>query len=257
MLVSLDAFTGIILDPRIRDWVLLPIFFVMILQGILRQYVSVLLTDRKRTSAESVEQNSLLRRSQMLRAHAHFLPSSAFRMRKRYLIEKEFRPRTSTTEGATPPNPMQDPFAMVGMLKQNMAMIVPNMLLMAWVSYFFSGFVLVRLPFGVGENFKSMLQRGISLNSLDVSYVSSLSWYLIILFGLRGLFSLILGGNNAAADSTKMMEDQMSGGGMQAQPPQQLYNTEKTELEIVDHEWGVPSAEYRLLGETPPAIRYS
>jgi hypothetical protein len=32
---------------------------------------------------------------------------------------------------------------MMGMMKQNMAMIVPNMLLMGWVSYFFAGFVLV------------------------------------------------------------------------------------------------------------------
>jgi len=49
------------------------------------------------------------------------------------------------------------------MMKQNMAMVVPNMALMAWVSYFFSGFVLVRLPFRVGENLKPMLQRGIML----------------------------------------------------------------------------------------------
>ena len=103
---------------------------------------------------------------------------------------------------------------MVGMMKQNMAMIVPNMLMMGWVSFFFSGFVLVKLPFTLTDRFKSMLQRGVGLSSLDVSYVSSLSWYFINLFGLRGLFALVLGSDSGALDNAEMMAQQMQGGGM-------------------------------------------
>lgn len=66
------------------------------------------------------------------------------------------------------------------------------MLSMAWVSYFFSGFVLVKLPFPLTDSFKSMLQQGVFIPNLDSSYVSSLSWYFINLFGVRGLLSLFL-----------------------------------------------------------------
>lgn len=99
------------------------------------------------------------------------------------------------------------------MMKQNMMTVLPNMLMMGWVSYFFSGFVLVKLPFGLTDRFKSMLQRGIFLNSLNVSYVSSLSWFFINLFGLRGVFSLVLGSDNTAVDNPDaMMQAQMQMG---------------------------------------------
>jgi len=197
-----------------------------------------------------------------------------FECEKPFFVQKAFRDRSSSSsddsnpnstnesnETSNPPNPcgnnpwfgggggenpMQDPFAMVGMMKQNMAMIIPNMLLMAWVSYFFSGFVLVKLPFGSTDRFKTMLQRGIFLRSLNPSYVSSLSWYFINLFGLRGLFSLILGDNNVT-DNAKMMQEQMTGSNMQQMDFNQLFSTEKTELEIIQHEFSVSTAESRLL----------
>ncbi|GMH20120.1 hypothetical protein Nepgr_021961 [Nepenthes gracilis] len=59
---------------------------------------------------------------------------------------------------------------------------------------------------------RSMLQTGIDLSTVDVSYVSSRSWYFLNLFGLRGLFSLILGEENAMDDTQRMM--QMGGFGM-------------------------------------------
>jgi hypothetical protein len=43
---------------------------------------------------------------------------------------------------------------MMGMLKSQMLMIVPQMASMAWVSYFFSGFVVGKLPFSLTQRFK-------------------------------------------------------------------------------------------------------
>jgi hypothetical protein len=41
-----------------------------------------------------------------------------------------------------------------------------------------------------------MLQRGIETAEMDVSWVSSLSWYFLNLFGLQNVFGLILGQDN-------------------------------------------------------------
>jgi hypothetical protein len=241
------------LDPAIRNWVLLPIFSVMFMQGIIRAYITTILTDNKKPSGETLIQAQLLSRSQRLRHNAAFIPPAAFKMRKAFFVQKAFRDKSKDTpEGGTPEPPQlpqQDPLAMMGMMKQNLAMIVPNMLLMGWVSYFFSGFVLLKLPFGLTDSFKSMLQRGISLKSLDVSYVSSISWYFINIFGFRGLFTLILGSKGSgAADGSRMMQQQMQMNPMAGQvDPNAVFSAERTELEIVKHEWVVPEAENRLL----------
>ena len=53
-------------------------------------------------------------------------------------------------------------------------------------------------------------KRGIELQSLDVTYISSLSWYFLNFFGLRGVFSLCLGQNEL--DDSQLMQQQMAMG---------------------------------------------
>ena len=100
-----------------------------------------------------------------------------------------------------------------------------------------------------------MLQRGIGLQSLDVSYVSSLSWYFLNLFGLRGVFDLVLG--DSALDETKIMQQQMTMGMGQPGAPDvtKLFATERTEVEITQHDFAVAGAEWRLVGKQLPASR--
>ena len=52
------------------------------------------------------------------------------------------------SQGQAPANPMSDPAGMdqmMNMLKGNMAMIVPQTLIMGWINAFFSGFVISEL----------------------------------------------------------------------------------------------------------------
>ena len=60
-----------------------------------------------------------------------------------------------------------------------------------FVNYFFAGFILGKVPFRLSPSFRPMLQRGIDLPSLDVTYFTSLSYYILLLFGFQGVFRII------------------------------------------------------------------
>ena len=139
-----------------------------------------------------------------------------------------------------------DPNMAMDMMKKNLSMIIPQTLTFAWVNFFFSGFVAAKIPFPLTQRFRSMLQNGIDLSSVDVSYVSSRSWYFLNLFGLRGLFSLILGEENAVDDAQRMMQTQMAMqmGGFGSDPAKTL-GAEKDGLDLVQHEWVLPKLEQR------------
>jgi hypothetical protein len=84
--------------------------------------------------------------------------------------------------------------AMMDMMKGNITFMIPNIAMMTFVSHFFSGFVCLKVPFSMPSNhFKLMLQRGVDLSTLNVSYVSSLCWYFLGTFCLHGVNMLLLG----------------------------------------------------------------
>lgn len=171
------------------------------------------------TLAESRERLGLIR-GVNLRNNASVLSKESFEMRKNYLVsayQSGAFLKDPASRGQPPANPMTDPAgmeAMMGMMKGNMMMMIPQTLIMSWINAFFSGFVicrsylicfwkgseltrvLVKLPFPLTIRFKSMLQSGVMTRDLDVRWVSSLSWYFLNLFGLQSVFGFILGSDN-------------------------------------------------------------
>lgn len=261
----------LVLDSRIRDWVLIPVVVVMFLFGILRHYVMVMLRPSSKTAVQAVlsrvaqqqeessenratrlmdpvpvndtvRRSQLLTRARLLRENGHHLPRHAFERRRHEmcnerngLLREEI---PSAGSGALALSNMADPTKMVDMMKGNFATIIPNIVMLGWVSYFFAGFVIAKFPFPLTGRFRGMVQRGVdNIQDLDVTYVTSASMYFLILFGLRGLLSLILGEN--AADDAQLMQQQqqqmMAMGGGAGPDMSKLFAQERENLELVKH----------------------
>ncbi|CAL5063607.1 unnamed protein product [Urochloa decumbens] len=234
----------LVLDTAIRDWVLIPLSVVMVLIGVLRYFVSKLM--RSPASSPSpdpklVREGQVVIRARNLRSNSQFIPAKAFKARKVYYTNEENGLLHVPKEDAQKAQAamFSDPNMAMDMMKKNLSMIVPQTLTFAWVNFFFSGFVAAKIPFPLTQRFRGMLQNGIDLSTVDVSYVSSRSWYFLNLFGLRGLFSLILGEENATDDAQKMMQ---MGGGMGFNPTMSL-GAEKDSLDIIQHDWALPKME--------------
>ncbi|RMZ78031.1 hypothetical protein DV737_g4069, partial [Chaetothyriales sp. CBS 132003] len=247
--------------PQNPYWILLPITVVMILTGVLRHYATVLLQSPPKppsSLAESRERSNLIRGTNLRTNASAALTKSSFDARKEYLIDNykkgTFLKGGPESQGQGAPNPMSDPAAMdgmMGMMKGNMAMMIPQTLIMSWINAFFAGFVILRLPFPLTIRFKSMLQSGVMTRDLDVRWVSSLSWYFLCLFGLQGVFIFILGNENAASQ----MAQQMAQANPQAnvnpfgpgQDPDKMFKAEAENLEVAEYYSILAGAEDRLL----------
>jgi len=195
----------LMLDPSIRDWVLIPIGIIMFFMGILRNNVTKMMRKDVPAKLEQVQHNNQLMRARRLRANAAYIPQHGFNSRKVYFCAKDGGILMQKFEAVNPMAAMQDPNVMMNMMQGNMAMMVPQMAMMGIVNYFFSGFVLGKIPFPLTPSFKGMLQRGIALTTLEPSYVTSMSWYFLVMFGMRGLYSIVLGAG-AETDDTRLMQ---------------------------------------------------
>ncbi|XP_071484804.1 ER membrane protein complex subunit 3-like [Diadema antillarum] len=240
----------LLLDPNIRIWVVLPIVFITFFVGIIRHYVSLLLASQKKVDLQKVGDSQALMRSRLLRENGKYLPRKSFLMRKHFFNDEEIGFFKTQKREGPPPNPMADPSMMTDMLKGNLTNILPMIVIGGWINWTFSGFVITKVPFPLTLRFKPMLQRGVELASLDASWVSSASWYFLNVFGLRSVYSLILGENNAA-DQARLMQQQMNQGMAMSPDPAKAFKAEWEALEIADHRWALSNVEEELIGRTP------
>ncbi|CAB3251968.1 unnamed protein product [Arctia plantaginis] len=239
--------TELLLDPNIRLWVFLPIVIITFLVGIVRHYVSIILSSQKKIELLQVQDSQVMIRARLLRENGKYLPKQSFAMRRHWFNNEETGYFKVQKRAATSQNPMTDPGMMTDMLKGNVTNVLPMIVIGGWINWMFSGFLTTKVPFPLTLRFKPMLQRGVELAYLDASWVSSASWYFLNVFGLRTIYALVLGENNAA-DQSKIMQEQMSGAAMAMPPdPKAAFKAEWEALEITEHRWAVATAESDLL----------
>lgn len=110
--------------------------------------MTLLQTTPKKQDLPKIRQTRSLVRGVNLRTNANVLSPASFQARRGYMVQA-FQEGKFLAEpelrGKPRPNPMSDPAAMegmMGMMKGNMAMMIPQSLIMGWINAFFSGFVI-------------------------------------------------------------------------------------------------------------------
>jgi ER membrane protein complex subunit 3 len=281
----------LVLDPDIRDWVVLPLFVIIVVTGLLRHEVSLYINAQTKKVPQPLHVSrvqSMLQYCSYLRnvkAMSHFVTSSTQWNQKKhgmiqllqkeiqYLQAEEVKQKEDEARGEAgganaSSSSSNDPMEMMmknplGMLGGNMIFMVQNMVMMQGIQHFFSGFILLQVPFSLTIGFKSMFQKGVvDLPNLSSSYVSSVSWYFLVLYGLRSLFKLLIGQPSFEQREQEMWVQQQMGYQNPPNPtgPKQdlpslikLLNNEVDQLEL----FTVPttakttefeSVEQRLLG---------
>lgn len=70
--------------------------------------------------------------------------------------------------------------------------ILFSVVTIGWINYSFGGILLAKVPFNLSQTFKTITQSGIEMENLNVQYISGISFYFFIMFGLGQLYSLFL-----------------------------------------------------------------
>ena len=265
---------NLLLDSDIRDWVVLPLLVIMIAAGLLRQSISVYLrSNSKPLSPIEARAKSCIQRAARLRSGGGgYITSYKWESRRRYLSSKnddssseqepvsllrEEAVRAKEDSEAAKSNgdalDMMNPMSMMDGLKGQMAFMVQNMVMMQGISHFFQGFVLVKVPFPLTNGFKMMFQRGLDLSTLETSYVSSVSWYFLVMFGLRAFFRLAIGDTPQETQEAGFYQHSMgtlinAPAGPQKFDSAAVLKGEADNLEITKRPSMLDDVEKRLLG---------
>jgi ER membrane protein complex subunit 3 len=131
------------------------------------------------------------------------------------------------------------------------------MVMMQGIQHFFSGFILLKVPFPLTAGFKNMFQKGLAeLPDLEPSYVSSVSWYFLVMYGLSSFFKLVIGDPSLEVREQEMLLAQLGWQTVQGPKPPDgtsmakllRQEAENLELFMQNHKSEMDSVEKRLLG---------
>ena len=171
------------IDSSLRNWVFFPITLITICVSLLMKYLTYIFNSgsNKIISSETKDIKS-------------FDFKKGFKTRKAFFCKEEtgFFSQKYEAKAAD----LMNPNMMGEMIKKNIVNAIYYIFIFVGVGFFFSGFILLKLPFGLTQKFRGMMQQGLNLPDVDVSYVSAISWCLILVFGLNNIIQFFDGGED-------------------------------------------------------------
>ncbi|KAJ6245555.1 er membrane protein complex subunit 3 [Anaeramoeba flamelloides] len=256
------------LDPQIRDWVLFPIVIIVFLVSVIRHYLfSIIPSQKPAVDKDTQGEQQLLIRSNRICKNANMISKRSFISRQPFFLdETNGELNQDSKQKPLAMSMMFDPSMMTNMMKGSMGNMIPQVVLGQLISYLFKGFLVVKLPFFLPARFKAMLQQGIGLSSLDSSFVSSLSWYFMVYFGLSGIINLLFQAKDVMVHSYfSPIKEQMrqiqvprptpapaptpSLGNMGGTDKKDTLRNEKENWKMIDHWFDIQNSELELIGK--------
>lgn len=98
-----------LIDPAIRDWVLLPLLSLVVVLHYLRLYVMRLTTSEPTPELAELRQRGVVARSVRLRTHGGAITGQGYAMRKERLLGADAGQLNDAGVVDKPPNPLAQP----------------------------------------------------------------------------------------------------------------------------------------------------
>lgn len=242
------------LDSSLRNWVFIPITVITICVSLLMKYLSYIFNQgsKKIVPSETKESKDFeyvqemtkrdldikiknaIKRATLLKTNYMYISTKGFNSRKAFFCQEETGFFSKQYESQSD---ILNPNMMVDMVKKNVLNGLYYVVIFLGGGYFFSGFILLKLPFGLTQKFRSMTQQGLNLPDVDVSYVSAISWCLILVFGINSILQYFDGGEEFSMLKQQMAMNPMNA--MQNMGPMKDYEKilkpEKESINILPH----------------------
>ena len=199
-----------LLDSSLRNYIFIPLTIITICVSLLMKYLNSFFNKGKKqelhSETKSLEEFSFeqelksrdsdlriqnaISRANLLKDNFMFISEKGFKKRQAFFNEFFSQHLEEKQADFMNPNMMTD------MITRNISNAIYYISLFVVGGYFFSGYLILKLPFGLSRKFKSMMQQGLNLPDVDVSYVSAISWCLILVFGLNNIIQFFDGGED-------------------------------------------------------------
>ena len=199
-----------LLDSSLRNYIFIPLTIITICVSLLMKYLNTLFNKGKKpelhSETKSLDEFSFeqelksrdtdlriqnaISRANLLKDNFMYISEKGFKKRQAFF--NEFFSRQFEDKGAD----FMNPNMMTDMLTRNISNAIYYISLFVVGGYFFSGYLILKLPFGLTRKFKSMIQQGLTLPDFDPSYVSAISWCLILVFGINTILQFFDGGED-------------------------------------------------------------
>ena len=199
-----------LLDSSLRNYIFIPLTIITICVSLLMKYLNTLFNKGKKpelhSETKSLDEFSFeqelksrdtdlriqnaISRANLLKDNFMYISEKGFKKRQAFF--NEFFSRQFEDKGAD----FMNPNMMTDMLTRNISNAIYYISLFVVGGYFFSGYLILKLPFGLTRKFKSMMQQGLTLPDFDPSYVSAISWCLILVFGINTILQFFDGGED-------------------------------------------------------------